>query len=648
LTYQRPDVNPQEGKSGQRNYTIVKIFDVFTEWVVGKDSGRIRRLPEALIDQIAAGEVVERPASVVKELVENALDAAAIRVRVEVRAGGKRLIAVSDDGFGMSHGEAKLALDRHATSKLSSFDGLENVGSFGFRGEALPAIAAVSHLRLFTRPRGQREGTRIEVECGKRLREGQGGGPEGTRIEVADLFSKIPARRKFLKSEGTEWGHIADWLRRLAIALPGVHFELRRDDRPALVWPQVDDPLDRIAAVLGETQAASLVAVSAEDERGHLEAFVSAPEATRPNANGIYLYVNGRPVRDKVMRHALLQAYRDLIPKNRFPSAVLFLTLPGSAVDVNVHPAKWEVRFADSQAIHQLIRRAVRDAMSGRGWLVSDSPSGSRDHATASAKPTGNVRASASAGLVRDAGTSDWVLARSPTATQRDPHASRELPGLAPQGTELREPAMQFSGLRLIGQLLASFLLVEGKDGLLLIDQHAAHERVLYERMRAEWLAQGVERQGLLISTQVEVDPLEAQALIEHRPIALRLGFEIEPFGEGGVMVRSIPALLCGRDPAPLCRELAGQLAELPDHGDASQTGQGGASETRLLAAVDHVFATLACHSARRFGDQLDPREQQQIMNDLDTIPWAPTCPHGRPVAAAYSLSEIERRFSRH
>ncbi|MCP5041810.1 MAG: DNA mismatch repair endonuclease MutL [bacterium] len=608
---------------------------------VKTESGRIHRLSDALIDQIAAGEVVERPASVVKELVENALDAGATRIRVDVRDGGKALVAVTDDGLGMSPGEARMALNRHATSKLNALDDLETVASFGFRGEALPAIASVSRMRLSTQPRGEGEGSVIEVAGGEVLAARQAAGPAGTRIEVADLFAKIPARRKFLKSEGTEWGHIADWLRRLAIALPGVHFEVRRDDRRPIVWPQVEDPLDRIAAVLGETEARALVPVVREDGRGHLEAYISSPEATRANANGLYLYVNGRPVRDKVMRHALLQAYRDLIPKGRFPTAVLFLTLHGGAVDVNVHPAKWEVRFADSQAIHQLIRRAVRDAMAQRNWLDAGAEAPSATDAAAAPASLGSVPAS-TANLVRDKGASDWALAAPATLPAHTPGQPETLPGLAAATAEPRAPSMQFGSLRLIGQLLASYLMVEGKEGLLMVDQHAAHERVLYERLRSQWIEQGVERQGLLLSINVEVDPLEAQALIAHREIALRLGFEVELFGEGAVVVRSLPALLSGRDPAPLVRDLASQLAEFPE-----QAGQGSASETRLLGAVDRVFATLACHSARRFGDHLEPREQQQILNDLDTIPWAPTCPHGRPVAVAYSLPEIERRFSR-
>jgi DNA mismatch repair protein MutL len=612
---------------------------------------QIQLLPDALIDQIAAGEVVERPASVVKELVENALDAGAGRIRIDVKDGGKALVAVTDDGRGMSPGDARLALSRHATSKITNLADLETVASFGFRGEALPAIASVSRMRLFTRLTDSEEGFAINLEAGAVINSGTAGGPPGTRIEVADLFAKIPARRKYLKTESTEWGHIHDWMRRLGLALPGVHFELRRDNKTPIIWPATSDPIDRIAAVLGEGEADALVPVECEDATGHLQAFVSSPEVTRSNANGIYLFVNGRPVRDKVMRHALITAYRDLLPKGRFPSAVLFLTIVGTGVDVNVHPAKWEVRFADSQAIHQLIRRAVRDAMAQRNWLgdasaqpkATDHPLAGPTHPT---YPTSGTRSqnarSALANLpttlpatsVGEPAATDWVLAK------RD--EANVLPGLEAASSEPGSSSLQFGNLRLLGQLLASYLLVEGKEGLLMIDQHAAHERVLYERLRAEWIERGVDRQGLLLSVTVELDPLGASALQRHIETVDRLGFELEPFGESSVVVRAIPALLSGRDPVPLVRDLAEQLQDIP----GGET-EGAGAELRLLSAADKVFASLACHSARRFGDHLSEHEQKQILRDLDTIPWAPTCPHGRPVAVAYSLPEIERRFAR-
>ncbi|MCA9511502.1 MAG: DNA mismatch repair endonuclease MutL, partial [Myxococcales bacterium] len=320
-----------------------------------------------MIDQIAAGEVVERPASVVKELVENAIDADASRVRVEVREGGLAWIAVTDDGVGLSPADAHLCLQRHATSKLTGAADLMHIATFGFRGEALPSIASVSRMRLRTRLRGaQGAGYEIRLDGGRVAGEGEVGAPEGTRIEVADLFANVPARRKFLKAATTEWTHVADRMTRFALALPGVHFELQRDDRAPVVWPATAEPLDRVAAVLSEPEARALVATAYEDASAHVEAFVSTPEHTRPNTNGLYLFVNGRPVRDRLVRQAVLEPYRDWLPRGRFPTAVVFLTVPTERVDVNVHPAKWEVRFAEPRDVHRAIRRAIRAAIAER------------------------------------------------------------------------------------------------------------------------------------------------------------------------------------------------------------------------------------------------------------------------------------------
>jgi len=586
---------------------------------------RIQLLPDELIDQIAAGEVVERPASVVKELVENALDAGAQRIRVEVRDGGAALVTVTDDGSGMTREEAHMALQRHATSKLASAADLLRIASFGFRGEALPAIASVARLRLLTRPRGAATGHEIRVESGRIVLERETGLAEGTRVEVADLFAGVPARRKFLKKPGTEWGHVADWLGRLALALPGVHFEVQRDDRPALVWPSTSRTLDRIAAVLSEAEARALVPIEWEEKAGHVQAFLSAPDRSRANAGGLYLYVNGRPVRDRLLRHAVLEAYRDVLPRGRHPWAVVFLTVPPEQVDVNVHPAKWEVRFADPQGVHQLLRHTVRRAMESRTWLAPGPAK--RAQATAATR-------------IAEPRQDDWVFAGRPERAGTERVETGQ--GRAPAASVAEEAArMRFGSLRLLGQLHASYLLAEGPQGLLLVDQHAAHERVLYERLRSAWLERGVERQGLLTAVSVELEPLLLAALDENARVVARLGFEIERFGERALLVRAIPSLLAGQDPASLIRSLAEEL-ESPDPREA-----GGGDETRLLASADRALATLACHSARRFGDALPVAEQQAILAALDTIPWAPTCPHGRPVATALELAEIERRFRR-
>ena len=618
------------------------------------ESPRIQRLPSALVDQIAAGEVVERPASVVKELVENALDAGSKRLRVDLRDGGRALVAVSDDGSGMSPEEARLAVERHATSKVRSADDLRRIATFGFRGEALPAIASVSRFRLRTRRRGAPEGFELRIDGGELVDARTAAGPEGTRIEVADLFANVPARRKFLKTATTEWGHAADWLGRAALALPEVHFEIRRDERPPLVWPSVAEPLDRIAAVLSDDDAGAMVAVEHEtalgEGRARLHGFASRPEYHRGTAAGLHLYVNGRPVRDRLLRHAVMNVYRDVLPRGRFPAHVLFLELPPEAVDVNVHPAKWEVRFDDPRAIHKLLRDGLTAAVAARRWFAAETGSGTEPGSVPEATPAQAVadrafeRAfspSAPPSPAAGSGTTDWVFAgnRTPEASAAAGEAPPEGQGAFPSANP--EAPLRFGELRCLGQVLSTYLVCEGPNGVLLVDVHAAHERVLYERLRAEWLEGKVARQTLLMPETVELAP-EAVAAIEGAAEAIgRMGFEVEPFGEASVVVRAIPALLSGRSPERLVRDLADEVSGARDAGASFQPG------SRTLSQADLRLATMACHSARRAGDQLAPEEQRALLAELDTIPWAPTCPHGRPVAVPLARDAIERLFSR-
>jgi DNA mismatch repair protein MutL len=575
---------------------------------------------------------VERPASVVKELVENAVDAGATRVRVEVREGGTALIAVTDDGEGMTPEDARLALRRHATSKLASPEDLQRIQSLGFRGEALPAIASVSRLRLQTRPPDVPEAFELLVEGGELVRQRTTGGPIGTRVEVADLFAQVPARRKFLRSASTEWGHVADWLARAALAWSGIHFDIHRDDRTVLTWPAAADPLDRIAAVLSEEEASALVPSEGREGEVRVLAFASRPDWHRATGEGIHLFVNRRPVRDRVLRHAVVEVYRDLLPRGRFPSALVFVELPYGAVDVNVHPAKWEVRFVNPRGIHQLITRTLREAIAGRSWIGGSAvPMGTAHSGDARERVPG-----------KDVLT-DWIFAQ-PRQAEEGPvppplQLREELHGPLTPGV-VASP-VRFSELRLIGQLLANYLVFESKDGLLLIDQHAAHERVLYERLRASWAKGGVPRQALLSPLVVSLGVAETLAVAAAVDSLLALGFEVEPFGEDAIALRAIPSLLAGQDPLPLVRTLAEELRA------GRQAGGDARATLRLLPELDRVCATLACHSARRKGDLLDPKEQEALAEALDTIPWAPTCPHGRPVAVPFDRAEIERRFGR-
>jgi DNA mismatch repair protein MutL len=556
----------------------------------------------------------------VKELVENAVDAGATRLRIEVRGGGRDAIAVADDGSGMTPEEARLALERHATSKLRALEDLPGIASFGFRGEALPAIASVARLRLRTRARGAESGFEIDVDSGARIGERVCAASEGTRVEVAGLFASVPARRKFLKSAATEWGHVSEWLARAALALPRLHFDVARDDHAAFSWPAVADPLERIAAVLGEEEAAALVAAERSGDGIALRGFVSRPEAHRATGAGIHLFVNGRPVRDRLLRHALLNVYRDVLPRGRFPSALLFLEVAPGGVDVNVHPAKWEVRFADPQAVHRLIERAIGDALARRSWLGAQlaplAPAAWREPA----QPTPLPR------FPQPGSAGDWLF-----AGVRDRSPASEVSQWG------QTPMAHFAELRVIGQLHGTYILLEGRDGLLLVDQHAAHERVLYERLRASWLAGKLPRQALLVPATFELPPAAAAACERHAEWLTQLGFEIESFGASSVALRALPELFAGRDPQPLLRELADQLV----------ASEGEGSSRRPLDAADRVFATVACHAARRAGDVLPIEEQRALVAELDAIPWAPTCPHGRPVALPLARSEIERRFGR-
>ncbi|MEZ4330562.1 MAG: DNA mismatch repair endonuclease MutL [Myxococcota bacterium] len=653
-------------------------------------------LPDALVDQIAAGEVVERPASVVKELVENSLDAGARTIRVDVRDGGLALIAVQDDGLGMTPEELPIALSRHATSKLRTAADLERIASFGFRGEALPAIASVSRFRIVSRARGAAVGHELLIDAGRLVHSRTAGGAEGTRIEVAELFAAVPARRKFLKRASTEWGHIADWLARLAMARPEIHLEIRRDERPPTIWPACTDRRDRLAILLPEADGASLVAVDHTTAEVRVHGFVSSPEHSRANGQGISLFVNGRPVRDRMLSHAIGEPFRDLLPRGRFPVAVLFVEVPAQRVDVNVHPAKWEVRFSDAQSVHRAIRHAVRAAIGSRRWLTPSirpgaaaeaqralapeqgeaHPIGVEQRAPAPAMPSPSPPFERARPLplamregtdARSAWTrlplaatgsppSDWSLARDAAsagavpggavdATRVSPELSPAFapgePGHAVGAGAAERPALAFGALRLLGQLQASYLLAEGAQGLIVVDQHAAHERILYERLRARWLEAGAARQGLLTPLVVHVAPAAVAAVEASAEAIDRLGFDLEPFGDDAVVLRALPAELVGSDPEALVRELVAVIAELEPGLEVEE------SAVRWLARLDRVFATMACHAARRFGDRLPEAEQRAILAGLDTIPWAPTCPHGRPVAILVETADLEARFRR-
>jgi DNA mismatch repair protein MutL len=588
---------------------------------------RVRVLPAALADQIAAGEVVERPASVVKELVENAIDAGARRVDVEIEAGGRRLVRVVDDGSGMPPDDARLALRRHATSKIEAADDLWGLTTFGFRGEALPSIAAVSRLTLATRPPDAEAGFELTVEGGAGV-ETTGreiGMPPGTQVTVRDLFFNTPARGKFLKAEATETANVSEAMLRLGLAHPGVHLRLRVGGRVALDLPVHRDLGERVRAALAR-RGASALHEAAGDEGGHrVRAFLAGPEEVSTTARSTFLFVGGRFVRDRALLHALALGYGPLLEKGRYPLAALFLDLPGREVDVNVHPQKMEVRFARAQEVYAAVRHVVGAAIARAPWLRS------ADAVRTFTEPP-NYRAPVRAA---DRAADAYSVAR---AYERPAQGALSLPlrarDAASDGAPAAVAAPQFFGaLNYIGQIHRTYLVCEASDALVLVDQHAAHERVVYGRLKAAHASRQIPRQRLLFPIPIEVG--ETAAAAAAHDVLESLGFEVAPHAPGVVMLYALPEPLKDADPKPLLREVLAELAE----GTPLSGGD--------LERVDHLLATVACHSVVRAGDLLGRPAALALLAQLDEVDLRSHCPHGRPVMLRMPLGEIERRFGR-
>lgn len=597
----------------------------------------IRRLPEHLVNRIAAGEVVERPASVVKELVENALDAGATRVEVALEAGGRALVLVEDDGGGMGPDELPLALERHATSKLAD-DALVRIHTLGFRGEALPSIGSVSRLKVTSRTREAAASAWVlEVDGGEVRPPRPAAGPAGTRVEVRDLFHKVPARLGFLKGERAEVEAALEVVRRLALARPDVGFALSVDGREAFRAEARDDLLgggraSRLAAVMGRDFPADALEVEAEREGIRLHGYAGLPTFSRRDARLQHLFVNRRPVQDRLLRQALRAAYSDLLFHDRQPVAALYLELPPERVDVNVHPAKAEVRFREPGVVRGLVVGALRRALAEHGHRAASSNAGA---ALASFRP----------------GTLPW---RRPGGGPPGPGALAETPaapfaGAAagalldapPAARDLSDgdeapprPADAYPLGAARAQLHAAYILAETADGLVLVDQHAAHERIVYERLKAGLRESGVARQLLLLPEVVELDGADAAALLRHAGELAELGLALEPFGPGAVLVREVPAMLGLADAAGLVRDLAGDLAEL---------GKGVA----LKEALERVAATMACHGSVRAGRRLSLPEMDALLRQVERTPYAGQCNHGRPTHVALRREDVERLFGR-
>jgi len=592
---------------------------------------KVRVLPPALADQIAAGEVVERPASVVKELVENALDAGARRIEVEIEGGGRRLVRVVDDGAGMDPDDARLALRRHATSKIASADDLWGLRTFGFRGEALPSIAAVSRLTLATRPAEATAGFKLTVEAGVETDAREAGIPVGTQVEVRDLFFNTPARAKFGKSEATETANVSEAMLRLALANPSAHLRLRVSGRVAMDLPPHRDAAERVRAALARRGAGALHEADGVEGGCHVRAFLAGPDESTNTTRNTFLFVGGRFVRDRNLLHALGMGYGALLEKGRYPMAALFLDVPGADVDVNVHPQKLEVRFARAQEVYAAVRHVVGAAIARAPWLrtTDDRPMRTftqpppRIETGGTARP---VRVGGGAMALPRSAQGALPLRARDAADTFEPSSTGESPPL---------PAARFfADLNYVGQVHRTYLVCEAPDELILIDQHAAHERVAYARLRAAHARRQMARQQLLFPIPIEVGEAAA-ATLETDDLLGGLGFEVARQGTDTILLRAVPEPLKDADPKPLIRELLSDLAD----GTPLREGE--------LDRVDHLLATIACHSVVRAGDVLGRTEALALLGQLDAVDLRSHCPHGRPVLLRLPLGEIERRFGR-
>ncbi|MGL5114218.1 MAG: DNA mismatch repair endonuclease MutL [Beijerinckiaceae bacterium] len=595
----------------------------------------VRRLSPVLIDQIAAGEVIERPAAAVKELVENALDAGAARISVEIEGGGRGLIRITDDGQGMSAVDLDLAVERHATSKLPAGD-LSDIRTLGFRGEALPSIGAVSRLLIASRAEGEAQGSEIRVEGGLKHPVRPAAMARGTRIEVRDLFFATPARLKFLKGDKAEAQAVAQVVKRLAMAHPAVRFSFAGSGAAGFDHAAAGDGeegrLLRLGQVLGDDFRANAAPVLAARDGLVIEGHAGLPTYHRATASEQYLFVNGRPVRDKLLVGAVRAAYADFLPGDRHPVLALFLTIAPAEVDVNVHPAKTEVRFRDAGLVRGVLVSALREALAGAGHRASS---------TGGARMLAGLAASGPDGY-RGAwgGAADWKASwAAPAAASgfaEQPQAAFDAfsaPAARPVQPEETDAIRHPLGAAR-AQLHENYILAQTKGGLVIVDQHAAHERLVYERLKRQRAENAIPRQMLLIPEIVELDPADAQRLAEAAPALEILGLSLEAFGPGAVAVREAPAAIAGGDIQGLVRDIADHIAEW-----------GG--PVALERAADHVLATFACHHSVRSGRRLQPEEMNALLREMEATPGSGQCNHGRPTYVELQLSDIERLFGR-
>lgn len=624
----------------------------------------IRRLSQQLINKIAAGEVIERPASVVKELMENSVDAGATRIEVSVAQGGLELIRVSDDGVGIAADELPLALASHATSKLNEADDLFRIATLGFRGEALASIAAVSRLVLRSRRRDDVAGAEIEAEGGRLREVTPCGCPPGTQVEVHRLFFNTPVRRKFLRAPSTEFGHVSEAFTRIALALPQLHCTLRHNEREVFDVPPDADLPARVAVFFGRELADQLIPVEGEHEGVRIAGYVAHPSQSRSHNRMQYLFLNGRAIRDRALQHALGEAYRGLLMTGRYPIAFLSLTMPPELVDVNVHPTKMEVRFQDSGRLYSQLLGTLRtrflscdlrtsgaaDAAAtnaGRQPPADDTPlreqlaQWAKGRLAAWGEPraielpggagTGAAQAATTAATATSGSSPLSVFRLDPTPAPSPRWAADDLPEhplgaeAVPRGGPRGSSALQIHN---------RYLVVESSEGVAIIDQHALHERILYEQLRRRLAAGPVEIQQLLVPEAVDLSPVEAAAVLEHREVLARIGLRVEPFGGSTVLVTGFPAMLANFNAKELLCDLVGRLI-------ASDS----APQPRDL--LDDLLHTLACKAAVKAGQRLSPEEIDDLLQQRCLIDDAHHCPHGRPTELVFTREELDRQFRR-
>ncbi|MEZ4524974.1 MAG: DNA mismatch repair endonuclease MutL [Desulfobacterales bacterium] len=606
----------------------------------------VRILPEILSNKIAAGEVVERPASVVKELVENALDAQSTRILVEVEKGGRSLIRVSDNGTGMSHDDALLSVERYATSKIADEKDLFSIRTLGFRGEALPSIAAVSRFVMETRPSDRDTGTRLEIAGGTIRNVSEAGVPAGTMVCVKDIFFNTPARRKFMKSAVTEMGHIADTLAGIALGWPGVRFSLHHNGKSAKIWSGVSEPLDRAADILGQDMKKSLCKVEWESPDISLRGWVSGAGITRSTSASVYLYVNGRWVKDRILQHAIFAGYAGRIMKGQFPLAVLFVTVDPDQVDVNVHPAKNEVRFARQKAVHQAVCQAVSEALAraepalriGKSQMPAHAgqvPEDNPDSLPASFFSS-FADEKANPGSFVPAGSHVSEAALSYREGENFSAPRFQTVEDADFGQENLWEKKAFGDLRIIGQFHGTYILCEAENGLILIDQHAAHERVVFEELKRRAMNQNPIAQKLLMPETVELTFKESALMQTLLPAFLAMGFDIAPFGGNTFAIQSAPSLLSGKAIAPLIAEIMEKMTQIGMNTDADRN-----------RAAEEILMLTACHGAIRAGQSLSPEQMRGLLRQMDECENPSNCPHGRPTWIRWGLHFLEKSFRR-